>query len=437
MSQINKSDSEIINLHFVIAILCTPLYIYGGEFFKFIAIPYVLFMVFSLKQVYMPALFVHFMHGSTISFAILIGCFILSILKKRDLKKMKLNLLLILALIPFPLILYTAYVRYFNMHQSIIEIIEFQSMYFGFFSFFYSVLVFKKINYKINKYLLVILFLAIIISFIIEDFYVRYVFFAIPYLFITLMNNYFNHQKINYIYLISIFIFLIIGFLIDTTTTLIFTSFIGALILLLYYKLYIFVRYSTAILFILTFFLLISAIRDFNLSNNSESGYNIEVQKISFSDPSSILNRANYKLTEDRAPLWAANFKNYVLNGSLMPSLKNKEYEFETINGFKFESEIAAHNIYLQLFKYYGLIIGSACSLLYVLLIFKISYVFEIKKINFFVVAVAATIISIGFFGGFTGQYTLLINFSFLYFGMGGLVYKYYHQNKIDLNGKN
>lgn len=55
-----NSNKEIweVKIHLLIGILCLPAYQYGGEIFKFVIAPYVLWMVFSMHPKFIPPLIV-------------------------------------------------------------------------------------------------------------------------------------------------------------------------------------------------------------------------------------------------------------------------------------------------------------------------------------------------------------------------------------------
>lgn len=57
---IANSNNEIweLRIHLLIGLICLPAYQFGGEVFKFVLAPYVLWMVFSMHPKFIPALLV-------------------------------------------------------------------------------------------------------------------------------------------------------------------------------------------------------------------------------------------------------------------------------------------------------------------------------------------------------------------------------------------
>src|SRR5690606_1425940 len=152
-----KSDRFTILLHIAIAIMILPVYQTLGESFSYIVAPYVLYLVSMRDQPSLPALIIHFSLSSTISYLILLTTLILTITNLHTFRKMRLNWLIFLAFLPFPIFLYQTGVRIFEMNLGLIDTIIPLGFYLGIFPFFYGILLFPKFNETTWKALIAIL----------------------------------------------------------------------------------------------------------------------------------------------------------------------------------------------------------------------------------------------------------------------------------------
>ena len=424
---IANSNKEIweLKIHLIIGILCLPAYQYGGEVFKFVLAPYVLWMVFSMHPKFIPALLLHFMDGTTMSFIILMGFLIITVKNFNQIKKLGLNHLLLLTLIPIPLLVFAIYTRFFVKHESFVVIVGFLFMYLGLFCFFYFALLAQKFRLIHLQYIFVIMGFSVILQLFVP-YSVRYIFFSIPIfatlLFLTVFKiKFFKNSLVLYSLLV-----LLISVFSGLTSTLIFTSFIGIFLSWKYVSNKKFKTDNVYILGIITFAIVALSILNYNPATQLSSDYNIESSQLNISDLGSIYDRAKFKLFEDRAPLWFSIFDKFIVNGTWLVPIESESYLFYTIEGTEIETDIPAHNIFLELIKIYGILTGALLSIVFISMIIKSSFLLKIKDLNLYLIVAVTCVVSCGFFGGMTGQYLLLGNFSLLFMGLAGFCYGIY-----------
>lgn len=426
-----KEHSQMIN-HMVIALCCLPLYRIGGEAFKLLLLPYILYLVFCLQPKFIPALLLHFMDGTTMSLVILLGCLITSVKHIKVLKYYKVLKLLILALVPLPFIMRVVYLRLVVNEESLASTVDFLFMYFGLFSFFYFVLIAHKFKIGHIKYLVITLFLTAALS-IFYPYTIRYNFFTLP-LLVTLLTV--SLKRITVSYKLFFSSLLILPFLLSrvVTTTIISTSIISALIAFNYFRKEKLSARLPYVFLASTVLIVLVAILNYDSFTPQTSNYDVETDKIDLFDASSIYRRSKYKLLEDRMPIWYSVYYNYLIKGDYaIPVVPKNTYSHISILGTESDSTIPAHNIFLELVRNYGIIGGITLSLIYMQMIVKSSFILRLRGLNIYLVSIACTIITCGFLGGMIGQYLLLGTFSFLFMGFAGLCYGFYYISKLKL----
>ena len=127
-------DSGLI--HLGIAFLLMPGYFLLGAEFKFLMIPYVLFLTFSMKAAYFPALLVHFLPGSVVSQAILLGCAVLPLLKPGKMGQLRVKTLHWILFLPLLLLAYVGGVKFFFLGYSWVQVANNLALYLGLSGFF-------------------------------------------------------------------------------------------------------------------------------------------------------------------------------------------------------------------------------------------------------------------------------------------------------------
>ncbi len=426
---LTKENSQIIT-HLVIALCCLPLYLFGGEVFKILILPYVMYLLFSMQPKFIPALLLHFMAGTTMSFIILLGCLIISIKFFKKLKYYKVRPLFLTTLIPLPLFLIVIYFKITIYNESIVSLFDFLFMYFGLFSFYYFVLLAGKITINHLKYIFITLALTAVLSLFLP-YTVRYNFFSLP-LFFGLMLINLKYKKTFNKFFVGAFLIVLIILSRGLSSTLLFTSMITGLISIYYLKIKKLSLRIPYFLLVLTVYIVFINIQNYNPSTQQYLGYDNSTEKINIFSATSIYERSKFKLLEDRTPIWYSIYDYYVINGEYtIPIAPEKGWVYFSIQGTESESTIPAHNIFLELIKKYGILTGLILSIVYIMMMIKSSLLLKIKGLNIYLITISSCIISCAFFGGMAGQYLLLGDFSFLFMGLAGLCYGlFFNQNQ-------
>ena len=439
---LTKENSHIIT-HLVIALCCLPVYQYGGGVLKTLIAPYVLYLLFSLQPRFIPALLLHFMAGTTMSFVILLGCLFISIKYFKKLKYYKVGLLFFITLIPLPFFLIVIYFKITIYNESIISLVHFLFLYFGLFSFFYFLLLAGKFTTNHLKYIFITLAISVVLSLFYSN-TIRYNFYSLPIFFGLLLIS-LMHIKLFYkakklvlghsgMFQLLFGVFLIIGIIAShgMTSTLLFTSLITGLISIYYLKIKKLSLRIPYLLFVLTAFIVLNAIQTYNPKTLQVIDYKISEEKLDILDLTSIINRSKFKLFVDRMPIWYSIYDNYVINGDYaIPIAPKKAWVYYSIHGTENDSTIPAHNIFLELIKEYGILTGLILSIVYILMIIKSSLLLKLKGLNIYLITISSCTISCAFFGGMTGQYLLHGDFSFLFMGLAGLCYGFFYNSKL------
>jgi len=264
---------------------------------------------------------------------------------------------------------------------------------------------------------------------------VRYIFFSLP-VFATLLFISLKKRSFYDPLFVSSLIMVLLLTLGGTTSTLFFTAIIGAFIAMYYSKRKVLTKRIVYLLFAATSLLVVVSVFSYNPSSQKLLNYDLANEELDVLDPNSIFKRAQFKLFEDRSPLWYSVYDNYVINGKFSIPIQQNEFTYYTVQGTEIESDLPAHNIYLELIKKYGIFTGLVLSLVFILMIIKSSLILKIKNLNIYLIVISASIISCGFFGGMTGQYLLLGTFSFLFMGLAGLCYGIYINHQQDALNK-
>ncbi len=153
------SQNFIIYFHLLIAFIIFPLQVNSGPSIKFILAPYVVYLVWSKKALYLPALFVFIAAGSILSIVILLTTAVLTVRNLPLFKTMNLTWIILLLLLPSPIFIWQTLERILTMNLGIVDIFTPLSFYLGYFPFFYGILIAPKVNSKIITAIYLTLFL--------------------------------------------------------------------------------------------------------------------------------------------------------------------------------------------------------------------------------------------------------------------------------------
>ena len=88
-------------------------------------------------------------------------------------------------------------------------------------------------------------------------------------------------------------------------------------------------------------------------------------ENISIKSSNALASRFEYKLLGDRAPFWAAGFTQIVGEANLFPPVVIDNVTGSYADDSQFEVGFGAHNLYLDIIRYYGIIPGSLTIFLF------------------------------------------------------------------------
>lgn len=422
-------------LHILIAILLLPVYQTFGEGFKYIVAPYILYLIWQCNPLFLPALFIHFSPGSTISILILITIFILTIINIPLFLKMKLGAALLLAFLPFPILFYQTLERIFILKLNFVDIVKPLSFYLGIFPFFYGILVFPKLNETIWKMLIGVLFILPFLKFVPGvDGNIRGYWFSFPLFFTLLGATLFYGRSFKFssaiIWTSSLFLAITVAFeVFGLKFTLIFSGFLALISLTLSVRdstfwLSLLTRPRTIIISVL---LVAGIIAGVNKYGNVKSMSKVEQESLSYLDWDDFWMLLQYKTFDDRAVIWEGGWEMLNNKDMLWPPHSPPSYSYYNASGSKIKNvEFGIHNIGLELMRNYGIIIGIIITLTYAFMLIigpgKLLFVHSRYR---YAIVFSATCIGAGWVGGLVGQHVLMPTFSLILMGFCGISFAY------------
>lgn len=420
-------QKSIIFLQIAIAIITLPIQYFGSDFLKISLFPYVLFLLFSKKADYIPALVIYSLPGNTISLLIILGCFLISIINYRILKKMKIGFILKGLLILAPIFLYSFYELFFIKGVGFSLTFNYLSYYLGFFCLFYGVLVAPKFKQIHLNSIILVCFLLPLIMFIPsheEKIVIRLFWLALPLSMTILLKGFFNIKlKINSTLGIFSFLFIfLIAIPYGLKLTPVLSGIISIIILASLSKsskiVYKILNPKILSIFIFLFLMLALSLGQSNIQSNKE--YDIDSEIDNFS---SLLSYINFKAIDDRAVIWAGVIKEIDQNLLYLPTGSALKINFINSSGHSIEeSDYGAHNVLLELIRQYGLICGISLSIFLIIIFSRFKVIFQNSK-NSLLILFSASLLGLGISELFFGQALIMSIFSFTFFSMIGLCY--------------
>lgn len=408
-------------LHIIIGLLCLFGYKYGGNAFELTVIPYVLWMVFKRSSIYLPALSIHLITGSLVMYVIYAAITIVTILNYKELSKYKLKRLLNLLLLVTPILLIfliSLIINYKTDFRAYVRIGPF----FTLFSFFYGVLLSHDMNKKVIYSLLWLMLIFFVIH-LSEWIPVRLVFFAIPLwcsLFLVLMYS----RKEN-----MLFAFVSLGVLIfylitinKSTLTILLSIVISSVFSIMYFRHSKILKsgFFRILPFALIAFIMIwgiSRFYDYKLTSKITKDDSIVLE------PSKLVNRFEFKLMADRAPFWAAGIKQIIDDRNLLPPIILKDIKGEFGNKRNFEVTFGAHNLYIEVIRYYGLLPGAIVILIFISIVNKTMQICGFANLPPLIVILVSTTLAANIVGSITGFYPIQPQFALISLAFSGIVY--------------
>jgi len=303
--------------------------------------------------------------------------------------------------------------------------------YLGIFAFYYGILISNKLTKRSYTAVFVILAMVVIIQvWGLSAQSLRFYFFALPAiaaLTIYLVTK-FMLQAVPFgivgLGLICLFSFIFnLG---SSTFTLIFSVFYTSM--LLFIKLSAFGRtlYS-AWVFAVIGCLIVAAMVFTSAATSAQNlkGYN-DKQKFDVSDSDAWRQRLVFKAFGDRVPVWNGAWKQIQEDDNILPPINSNAFEIKTARGDQVEIEFGAHNLFLELIRTYGFLIGLVISLCFIWIITLGGRLLRIPNENIYLLVTAACVFAVGLIGSMFGQFPLMLTFSFLNIGFAGVTFGRY-----------
>lgn len=433
------SESGIMWLNIAFSLLLLPLLANAGSFIHIILLPVVFYMIWSEKLDYFPGLIILLISESFIIWVILFCCFVVVVVKWKRFFYSELRRLWLLSFIPLPFLSWVVYSRIGELNYTLVNGIYPLQYYLGLFPFFYGVLIVRNLkNYHLVG-ILMVLFISFIIN--ISGIYeqtVRIIFFAIPLLITFCIVDFIRKpsSSANIIIRILSIVVLIIWVFINANTLTILGSIFFAVVIALNkkYSPVGLTRFFTSIWpFVITIIFVAITIKvvpsyrpnriRFQETDNRNMGY---------SDTGNILERIKAKSFSDRGPIWSSVWLEVTNGKNILPQVEYRDLKMIGRKGQIRYNAIQAHNIFLELLRRYGIVIGFIIGFLYISFIIKSGMIFRVNELNSYLLSISSSVFSVGVVGGMTGQYVLMPAFSFLFMGLAGICYESYNSDRLN-----
>lgn len=416
-------------LHLVIALVIFPVYLIPGELFKIVLLPYVCFMVWQKKAIFLPALIVHFTAGTTVSLFMLLTALVVCLLNLKTLKMHNLLRFFRAYIILLPIFAFLFYKNWVLEGISFSLSLSYTAFYLGISTFFYGVIISPQFNKTIYKYIVAVFFILPFYSFLPLDFTVRLYWLSLPFFLSLFLVRFTKLKKF----------FNLKFFGLSTAFTLIFILFFGTKFTLLVSGLMAFIIFYLLAKqknYILNFFkgyrlLLVStAIVVFVIVGSSDNSVYDVVEKeldseieVSFSNIDNLWTTLRYKAFDDRGMVWKGGWYHLLDINHFWPTGDVPIYSYEMASGSVIKDvTYGIHNIGLELMRKYGIIFGAYITILYVFILGFLSKAARQTK-DYDLKFALAVCIGVGFVGGMVGQFVLQPTFSFAFLSLAGIFY--------------
>lgn len=407
-----------------IAFLLLPGYFLLGAEFKFLMIPYVLFLLFSRKAAYFPALLVHFLPGSLVSQVILAGCAVLPLVKWRRLGRYRIKMLYWVSFLPLLILGYIAGQKFFFLGYSWVDVANDLAIYLGLFGFFYGVLIADQVNRTVIERVFWVLLISVFIqtSGLVEG-TIRYIFLGIPLLTTVAISSLLITRRIDISLTTLVPLLLSMPLILRNinTFTIVLSTIIAILLVFAHTHWKILVRRLPVgkvlggLAILLTVYV-VSTTDEMAVGGQGRNAADIETW-------GDILPTLEYKAFGDRGTVWVGAWNILVRENNIWPPDQPPQLGYE-VGQKTMEVTFGAHNIGLELLRQYGFVVGFAGIGVYLAIMGYIGRTFVSRTANRLMLIVGAVVLAV-FFTGLVGHYVLINNFSFLLTGLAGIVYGY------------
>lgn len=423
----DKNDSLVMYVHMLISLFFLPFIIQETSSVRLIAAAYATFLVLRKDANSLPGLCIlgSYLPNAYIIYFIIIA---LSIWNIKALQNFKvLNLFLILLLI-LPVVIYYIYSTVSLGKMSTGNAINQFQYYFSLFAFFYGVLIYKTINRTVfvGLFIVFIFLHALNVSdgLLLDSNINRLFFFIVPYLFVLWLTFLGSLWQLRFALL-----FLLIGILILTTINFDDSTFTILLSVLYASALYFLVKKRlTVVLKVITgpiMFAGLIAIVFYTIVNADlvEFDRNL-VEMADINSYADLFTRFTQKWFVDRGTLWAGAWRDIVARDSYLPASVTENIVLQ-IDKREIEFGYHSHNIFLDLIRNNGYIIGVILSFVFIRFNILGAKVLFLNISEKFILVMFMVTIANNLVGGVTGIFVLLNSYALVGIGLTGVGHAY------------
>lgn len=395
----------------------------GGSVFIFAMAPYLVYMVIKCDAKFLPALILHCASETSAATVVFLGFILLSVLKYKELSKLKLEFVVYTLWALLPVFLWLVWYRITTMAEYPPLAFSYIGYYLSFFAFLYGALIFKTFTRQILITLYITLF-VVYLTYLMG--FIQFTRIIVAFTFIYMASiSILIEGKIKNKLLAGITLFALISFftgLEDSTFTMLFVSLFSFFLSLMYFK--------NKNLTVLKFtgylpFILIVGLYIYGISNYYGTQFGYVPGKINITNLRDFSTQLSWKFFADRAPYWAGGFNQIVNYKHLFPVPDIPNIYAITASNSEIEITFGSHTTFIELFRKYGILPGFILSYVLIYLVIKSRKVFLVKNMDpyiipFYSMAFATTIIL-----SLTGQYQILPSYTLLSLGVIGIAYSH------------
>jgi len=408
--------------------------------------PFVITMTFKPRLTFFLPLLVLSQYGLQVSYVIMLSCFVYAVVHISQLRQRRILFPFVLYLFGAPFFVWYTFSRLssfsyggFNFASSFSSLGTYLSMA----PFFWSALI-PMVDEESGErmlndlQLLSLVYVIPLIHLSFQDYFpfVRFCFWGAGFAFSYVIWSILDSSKIKWgRFILSgvACVFLILSFIRGGEGAVSFTQ----LAIAGFASTMLFVAYKmkrALVLFMPAMLLIVSCIYVLGSAKRAEDyqwyGSDRAYAEIKISDTASLLERLRAKAFGDRASVWAGSLDSIKRIWKenpvwIPPDADVMELNYSTARGMlRFTSDVAAHNVFLHCLRAFGFYGGSIMLLMYWILLGGKRYLIFINQERGSQFSlVAANCLAQGVIVGVTGQYTILLQFGFVIWGLLGLCY--------------
>lgn len=402
-------------------------------------VPIVAWMMWQCDVRWYPGLVMLMAVDGYHMYAYLIISLLLVIIKKDQLNIYHhiVKYLLFFLIIPVPFLIYIFFRNLEFFYDSPSGAIAPLILYLSVFPFFYSLLIAPQFTKQTSQQLIYVFMILMVFQFF-TDYVpdeenretIRAVFLAIPIIFCCVAYGLFNQKFLWFTFLGGILIAAYGLSGIGNTLTLLASGLLTVLILVVKRaKFQFMIRWASSIWPLIVSMMFVAIV----VANVEKYTISAEYKGLSYEELStdwslhSFLLRLQMKTFDDRASLWKASWDEVIEPPYLIPPIMPKPIVYYLTNGRPVESDMAAHNTPLNIFRTLRLSVGLFLLLGYCVIFILGSRILRLTMDNDdALLPIMAGVIVVGIVGFTTGHYPLMVTFSFVFMSLFGIGYGLY-----------